>query len=456
MINKYQDDSNFAQCKIYFYNPAIREVCHLELLVPNTHQWLTFVKQSHALADKASTDHIFEEHVTDTDDVPEVGDRTGQAFDASEEKKEDSRVPALSYSERQARDKAEAREREVATERQALLDRFTQDELNNLDGKLFQVFKPLAPMILLGATRTADKERNKAIFEEIKKSGPFREIASISEQKFDEIFNELELSHINFRAVIDFVKKSMQFAICRGIPQSAPPMLLLGPAGLGKTHFAKELAAILGTTFNFQGYDSDVKSTGLLGQDKGWSNSTTGIVYDTIIGGKHANPVILLDEIDKCSTSFGQYQHPLSSLHSLLEPVTHNTVKDISTELEFDASLVTWICTANHENNIPKTILSRLNIFHIHPITDAELAIEQAKVMLVKTHALMSLNNFSEPSPSLAVHIAHLTPREQRQELEKVYANAVASGRAYLQPSDFSHLDDESVLKTSPNKPYLH
>lgn len=428
----------------------------MELYLPNTHTMLTFVKQSYAMADKASTDHLKEDLASDVDDVPEDGDRIGNESDVSKAKQDEPRTPALSYSERQAKEKVEAREREVATERQALLDRFAQDAESNLDGSRYQVFEPLAPLVLLGATRMADKERNRAIFEEIKKNGSFRLIASIPSDKFDDIFEDLESSHVNFVEVIRFVKKALLFAIRRGTPQCVPPMLLVGPAGLGKTHFAKAFAAALGTKYDFQSYASDVKSTGLLGQDKGWANCTTGIVYDTLIAGKFANPVLLLDEIDKCKTAYGQYQHPLSSLHSLLEPVTSKNVKDISTELEFDASLVTWICTANEVSNIPQTIVSRLNVFHIHPITDAELAIEQAMVMLAKTHVSMALKDFSEPSPSLAVHIAHLTPREQRQQLESAYANAVADSRTCVQPSDFGDLDDGSDVNTSSNKPYLH
>lgn len=456
MIGKSKIDGSFEQRRIYFYNHSLKEVCQIDLFVPNTHDMLDFVEKSYAMANKASTDHLEEDLASDVGNVPEDGDRIGNESDESKAKQDEPRTPALSYLERQAKEKVEAREREVATQRQALLDRFAQDVESNSDGARYQVFEPLAPLVLLSATRMADKERNSSIFEEIKKSGSFRLIASIPSDKFDEIFDDLESSHVNFIEVIRFVKKALLFAIRRGTPQCVPPMLLVGPAGLGKTHFAKEFAAALGTKYDFQSYDSDVKSTGLLGQDKGWANCTSGIVYDNIISEKYANPVLLLDEIDKCKTAQGQYQHPLSSLHSLLEPVTSKNVKDISTELEFDASLVTWICTANQVSNIPKTIVSRLNVFYIRPITDAGLAIEQAKVMLAKTHVLMALKDFSEPSPSLAVYIAHLTPREQRQQLESAYANAVAAGRTYLQPSDFGDLDDGSDANTSSKKPYLH
>ncbi len=119
MFSKNQTDSTFAECRIYFYNPSLKEVCHLELYLPNTHTMLTFVKQSYAMADKASTDHLKEDLASDVDDVPEDGDRIGNESDVSKAKQDEPRTPALSYSERQAKEKVEAREREVATERQA-------------------------------------------------------------------------------------------------------------------------------------------------------------------------------------------------------------------------------------------------------------------------------------------------------------------------------------------------
>jgi ATP-dependent Lon protease len=228
-------------------------------------------------------------------------------------------------------------------------------------------------------------------------------------------------------------------------------MLLAGPPGLGKTHFAKAFAQEVGAALHLIGFDAEHKSSVLLGQDKGWGGSTPGIVYEAVARGRCANPVIVLDEIDKARGAAGHYQSPLSSLHSLLEPVSKKTVTDISVGLTFDASVVSWICTCNFLDLVPSTLLSRMKVFHIRPTTNAALAIRMACVMLQKTHELIGLPNFAAPSPKLAPLIAHLSPREQRQELEHAYALAVAAGRKALQASDFAHVDGDEKPSTTTN-----
>jgi ATP-dependent Lon protease len=244
----------------------------------------------------------------------------------------------------------------------------------------------------------------------------------------------------------------MKLCVQRGAPQVIPPMLLAGPPGLGKTHFAKAFAQELGAAFYIIGFDAEHKSAVLLGQDKGWAAATPGVVYEAVVNGDCANPVILLDEIDKARGTGSHYQSPLSSLHSLLEPVSNKTVTDISVGLTFDASLVSWICTCNYLDLVPSTLLSRMKVFHIKHPTDAALAIRMARVMLEKTHELIDLPNFEAPSPKLAPLIAHLSPREQRQELEHAYAIAVASGRRALRIEDFAHLETDDA----PAKPKQH
>ena len=64
--------------------------------------------------------------------------------------------------------------------------------------------------------------------------------------------------------------------------------------------------------------------------------------------GECANPVILLDELDKSTFDGGSDRlDPLSQLHAVLEPETSHQTLDVSVNIEFDASLVTYIATAN-------------------------------------------------------------------------------------------------------------
>ena len=84
-----------------------------------------------------------------------------------------------------------------------------------------------------------------------------------------------------------------------------------------------------------------------------------------LVDGQYANPVIVVDEIDKASAD-AQYD-PLGALYSLLEHDTAEAFMDEFAEVAIDASQVIWIMTANDERCIPEPILNRMNVFEIEP-----------------------------------------------------------------------------------------
>ncbi len=453
-MKKEFDDDAFSQRRIFFYNAALDKVCQMELFVPGTKSMLKFADESYVIADKAQSAVKEAETVDDNEDgVEDKGFGSGLkgVSVAGAKAKEKAKESELTFVEKNAIERAEKQRKEVTQALEELKSRYEVDVSENEDGLRYQVHEVDAPMVLLNVTRVREKDDNRVVFNDLKARGTFRKLANISYDRFDAALATLKNDHPLFEEVIAFVHTSLSMCNSRGLPQCMPAMLLAGPPGLGKTHFTKALARVMGAACHELSFDANLKASALMGQDKGWSNNTAGIVYDAVIGGDCANPVILLDEIDKCRE--GLYQHPLSSLHSLLEPVSSSKVTDISIGLTFDASLVTWICTCNYVELVPATLLSRMKVFHIRPATDAALAIRMARVMLEKTHALvgMGLPNFAAPSPKLAPLIAHLSPREQRQELEHAYAIAVAAGRKALQASDFAHLDGDEKPVTKTN-----
>jgi ATP-dependent Lon protease len=87
-------------------------------------------------------------------------------------------------------------------------------------------------------------------------------------------------------------------------------------------------------------------------------------VFEALVDGQYANPVIVVDEIDKASCD-AQYD-PLGALYSLLEHDTAQSFTDEFAEVAIDASQVIWITTANDERH-PEPILNRMNVFEIEP-----------------------------------------------------------------------------------------
>src|SRR5688572_1851965 len=173
------------------------------------------------------------------------------------------------------------------------------------------------------------------------------------------LFDELP----NFTAVLEDIRKHL--ALCVGSNDSIelPPMLLLGEPGIGKTHFARKLAQLLGTGFGFVPMSSLTAGWVLSGASSQWKNAKPGKVFDTFLNGEYANPVIVVDEIDKASGD-GQYDPP-GALYELLEIETATRFVDEFVEVPIDASGALWLATANDAGRIPEPLLSRLSVYEI-------------------------------------------------------------------------------------------
>ncbi len=169
----------------------------------------------------------------------------------------------------------------------------------------------------------------------------------------------------NFTDVLDDVKRHVALAQDSSDGLEVTPMLLLGPPGIGKTHFARHLAELLGTGMNLLPMSSMTAGWLLSGSSAQWKGARPGKVFEALVEGEYANPVIVVDEIDKASGD-AQYD-PLGALYSLLEHDTAQSLTDEFAEVAIDASQVIWITTANDARGIPDPILNRMNVFEVGP-----------------------------------------------------------------------------------------
>src|SRR5918992_1031765 len=167
----------------------------------------------------------------------------------------------------------------------------------------------------------------------------------------------------NFTDVLADIRKHLALCIDSNDSIELPPMLLLGEPGIGKTHFARKVAELLGTGFGFVPMSSLTAGWVLSGASSQWKNAKPGKVFDTFLNGDYANPVIVVDELDKASGD-GQYD-PLGALYELLEVQTATRFIDEFVELPIDASGTVWLATANDPARIPEPLLDRLAVYEI-------------------------------------------------------------------------------------------
>jgi ATP-dependent Lon protease len=249
--------------------------------------------------------------------------------------------------------------------------------------------------------------------------------------EMDALFDDLP----NFTAVLEDVRKHLALCIDSNDSIELPPMLLLGEPGIGKTHFARKVAQLLGTGFGFVPMSSLTAGWVLSGASSQWKNAKPGKVFDTFLNGDYANPVIVVDELDKASGD-GQYD-PLGALYELLEIQTATRFVDEFVELPIDASGAVWLATANEVGRIPEPLLSRLAVYEIEA-PDAEGAARIARTIYGEIRNSHDWGKqFPEALSASAIEkLAALPPREMRRALHAAFGNAKLAGRSDLSPDD--------------------
>lgn len=213
------------------------------------------------------------------------------------------------------------------------------------------------------------------------------------------------------------------------------PMLLVGAPGMGKTAYSRCLAELLSVPFHEIQFASTTAGFVLSGTSPMWSNAKAGKVFDAVVNGRVANPVILLDEIDKMMTD-PRYR-PDGPLYSLLERDSATLFVDEYAGFPIDASYISWVATANEAHAIPEPILSRLDVFEV-PEPNEEQARKTAlsvygKVLRTEPWGVLFE---AEPGADVVSILAGLSPREASIAIGKALGRACAAGRSRVMPED--------------------
>jgi len=172
----------------------------------------------------------------------------------------------------------------------------------------------------------------------------------------------LDRDHFGLEDVKSRILEFLAVGIHKG-EISGSIILLVGPPGVGKTSIGRSIADALGRRFYRFSVGGIRDEAEIKGHRRTYIGAMPGKFLQAMKDAGTANPVIMLDEIDKIGASY--HGDPASALLEVLDPEQNVDFLDHYLDLRFDLSKVLFVCTANQLDSIPGPLLDRMEVIQL-------------------------------------------------------------------------------------------
>ena len=185
----------------------------------------------------------------------------------------------------------------------------------------------------------------------------------------EEAIRVLNAHHEGLTDVKERILEFLALGIMRG-DVGGSIICLVGPPGVGKTSLGRSIADALGRSFYRFSVGGMRDEAEIKGHRRTYIGAMPGKLVQALKDTGVANPVIMLDEVDKIGASY--QGDPASALLEVLDSEQNGAFHDHYLDVDVDLSRVLFICTANQLDTIPGPLLDRMEVIHLSGYLDSE------------------------------------------------------------------------------------